>query len=66
MCDASRAPQNIYDDRGFFAGYSTLDGLGARWERAMKHDDVLGLVPRVAAHPVEEVFGWLKRARSSP
>jgi hypothetical protein len=31
----------------------------------MKHDDVLGLLPRVAAHPIEEVFGWLKRGLSS-
>ena len=31
----------------------------------MKHDDVLGLLPRVAAHPIEEVFGWLKGGLSS-
>ena len=65
MCDPSQARQNIYDDPGFFAGYSTLEGFGARWERAMKHDDVLGLLPRVAAHPIEEVFGWLKGGLSS-
>src|SRR5213594_2356033 len=26
-------PQNIYDDPGFLAGYSTLERFGAGWER---------------------------------
>lgn len=41
-------PQNIYDDAGFFAGYSTLERFGAGWERAMEHDDLLALLPAAA------------------
>ena len=40
-------PQNIYDDPGFFAGYSTLERFGAGWERAAEHDDLLALLPDV-------------------
>ncbi len=38
-------PQNIYDDPGFFAGYSTLERFGAGWERAAEHADLLALLP---------------------
>jgi len=38
-------PQNIYDDPGFFAGYSTLERFGAGWERAAEHNDLLALLP---------------------
>jgi len=31
----------------------------------MKHDELLGLLPRVAAQPIEEVCGWLKCGRST-
>src|SRR6202795_1141341 len=41
-------PQNIYDDAGFFAGYSSLERFGAGWERAMEHDDLLALLPAAA------------------
>ena len=44
MSEASRDPQNIYDDPGFFAGYSTLERFGAGWERAAEHDDLLALL----------------------
>src|SRR6266446_2052965 len=47
MSDAPREPQNIYDDPGFFAGYSTLERFGAGWERAMEHADLLALLPEV-------------------
>jgi len=47
MSEASEDPQNIYDDPGFFAGYSTLERFGAGWERAMEHADLLGLLPDV-------------------
>ena len=47
MSEASREPQNIYDDPGFFAGYSTLERFGAGWERAAEHDDLLALLPDV-------------------
>jgi len=40
-------PQNIYDDPGFFAGYSTLERFGAGWERAVEHADLLALLPDV-------------------
>lgn len=45
MSDLSAPPQNIYDDPGFFAGYSTLERFGSGWERAMEHADLLGLLP---------------------
>jgi len=47
MSEAPREPQNIYDDPGFFAGYSTLERFGAGWERAMEHADLLALLPEV-------------------
>ena len=47
MSDAPREPQNIYDDPGFFAGYSTLERFGARWKRAMEHGDLLALLLEV-------------------
>jgi 2-polyprenyl-3-methyl-5-hydroxy-6-metoxy-1,4-benzoquinol methylase len=47
MSEAWGEPQNIYDDPGFFRGYSTLERFGAGWERAMEHADLLALLPRV-------------------
>lgn len=47
MSEAPREPQNIYDDPGFFAGYSTLERFGAGWERAAEHADLLALLPDV-------------------
>jgi 2-polyprenyl-3-methyl-5-hydroxy-6-metoxy-1,4-benzoquinol methylase len=47
MSEASPEPQNIYDDAGFFAGYSTLERFGAGWVRAMEHADLLALLPEV-------------------
>ncbi|MGH7393134.1 MAG: class I SAM-dependent methyltransferase, partial [Candidatus Rokuibacteriota bacterium] len=44
---ADEGPQNIYDDPGFFAGYSTLERFGAGWERAVEHADLLALLPDV-------------------
>jgi SAM-dependent methyltransferase len=38
-------PQNIYDNPGFFAGYTTIERFGVGWERAMEHDDLLSLLP---------------------
>ena len=40
-------PQNIYDDPGFLAGYSTLERFGAGWERAAEHADLVALLPDV-------------------
>jgi 2-polyprenyl-3-methyl-5-hydroxy-6-metoxy-1,4-benzoquinol methylase len=45
MVEGSDRPQNIYDDAGFFAGYSGLERFGAGWERAMEHADLLALLP---------------------
>jgi 2-polyprenyl-3-methyl-5-hydroxy-6-metoxy-1,4-benzoquinol methylase len=45
-------PQNIYDDPGFFAGYSTLERFGAGWRRAMEHTDLLTLLPPVTGRSV--------------
>jgi SAM-dependent methyltransferase len=47
MSEAPKKPQNIYDDPGFFAGYSTLERFGAGWERALEHADLLALLPEV-------------------
>src|SRR5450631_2172704 len=45
MVEGSDRPQNIYDDAGFFVGYSGLERFGAGWERAMEHADLLALLP---------------------
>jgi SAM-dependent methyltransferase len=52
MSEPSPEPQNIYDDAGFFAGYSTLERFGAGWVRAMEHADLLALLPVVAGRRV--------------
>jgi SAM-dependent methyltransferase len=52
MGEASREPQNIYDDPGFFAGYSTLERFGAGWEGAAERADLLGLLPDVRGRRV--------------
>src|SRR5438309_10786377 len=52
MSEAPREPQNIYDDPGFLAGYSTLERFGAGWERAMEHSDLLALLPEVGGRRV--------------
>ena len=47
MSEGPRDPQNIYDDPGFFAGYSTLERFGVGWERALERADLLALLPDV-------------------
>ena len=47
MSEGSRDPQNIYDDPGFFAGYSTLERFGVGWKRALERADLLALLPDV-------------------
>ena len=49
---SDEAPQNIYDDPAFFAGYSTLERFGAGWERAVEHADLLALLPDVPGRRV--------------
>jgi 2-polyprenyl-3-methyl-5-hydroxy-6-metoxy-1,4-benzoquinol methylase len=39
------APQNIYDDPDFLAGYSKLPRFGSGWADAFEHDDLLSLLP---------------------
>ena len=51
----SDEPQNIYDDPGFFAGYSTLERFGAGWERAAEHADLLALLPDVNGRRVVDL-----------
>ena len=41
------APQNIYDDPDFLAGYSTLARFGEGWASAFEHDDLMSLLPDV-------------------
>jgi len=52
MSAAPDEPQNIYDDPGFFAGYSRLERFGAGWERAVEHGDLLALLPEVQGRRV--------------
>src|SRR5262245_26123877 len=52
MSDETADPQNIYDDPGFFAGYSTLERFGGGWERAVEHADLLALLPGVSGRRV--------------
>ena len=52
MSDDTAKPQNIYDDPGFFAGYSTLERFGAGWERAAELADLLALLPEVSGRRV--------------
>jgi 2-polyprenyl-3-methyl-5-hydroxy-6-metoxy-1,4-benzoquinol methylase len=52
MSEASGEPQNIYDDPGFFAGYSTLERFGVGWVRAMERADLLALLPDVSGRRV--------------
>src|SRR5437667_245343 len=69
MSEAPREPQNIYDDPGFFAGYSTLERFGAGWERAMEHADLLAFPPArfdlvvssLVLHYVEDYQGLVQR-----
>ena len=49
---AEDAPQNIYDDPAFFAGYATLERFGAGWERAVEQPDFLALLPDVRGRRV--------------
>lgn len=44
----SDAPQNVYDDPGFFAGYSELERFGSDWGKGVEHADVLALLPPLA------------------
>jgi SAM-dependent methyltransferase len=39
------APQNVYDDPQFFAGYSGMERFGAGWDRAMEQPSFLSLLP---------------------
>ena len=43
----SDAPQNIYDDPEFLAGYATLERFGHGWTRAVEHADFMALLPNV-------------------
>ena len=47
-----QAPQNIYDDPVFLAGYSQLERFGAGWSRAFEHADFRGLLPDVSGKRV--------------
>jgi 2-polyprenyl-3-methyl-5-hydroxy-6-metoxy-1,4-benzoquinol methylase len=41
------APQNVYDDPRFLAGYAQLDRFGAGWRQAMEQPALLELLPPV-------------------
>jgi 2-polyprenyl-3-methyl-5-hydroxy-6-metoxy-1,4-benzoquinol methylase len=42
------APQNVYDDPRFLAGYAELDRFGEGWPQAMEQPALLELLPPVA------------------
>lgn len=46
------APQNIYDDPDFFAGYSRLERFGAGWTAAFEYPEFMSLLPDVAGSRV--------------
>jgi 2-polyprenyl-3-methyl-5-hydroxy-6-metoxy-1,4-benzoquinol methylase len=49
---AEGAPQNIYDDPRFFAGYAQMERFGSGWELALEHVDFLALLPSVQGQRV--------------
>ena len=49
---AEGAPQNIYDDPRFFAGYAQMERFGSGWELALEHVDFLALLPSVQGRRV--------------
>ena len=49
---AEGAPQNIYDDPRFFAGYAQMERFGSGWELALAHADFLALLPSVQGRRV--------------
>jgi 2-polyprenyl-3-methyl-5-hydroxy-6-metoxy-1,4-benzoquinol methylase len=44
---SDRAPQNIYDDHRFFAGYSRMERFGSGWDHALEQPSFLALLPDV-------------------
>jgi 2-polyprenyl-3-methyl-5-hydroxy-6-metoxy-1,4-benzoquinol methylase len=44
--------QNIYDDPGFFAGYSRLERFGSGWTEAFEYPSFMALLPDVAGSRV--------------
>ncbi len=46
------APQNIYDDPEFLAGYSRLERFGSGWTRAVEHADFMRLLPALEGQRV--------------
>lgn len=48
----NRAPQNIYDDPRFFAGYSRLERFGAGWTKAYEYPSFMSLLPNVTGKRV--------------
>jgi len=46
------APQNLYDDPEFFAGYSRLERFGSGWTRAFEYPSFMALLPDVAGRRV--------------
>src|SRR5262249_1510123 len=45
---SDEAPQNVYDDPRFFAGYAQMERFGAGWDLAVEQPSFLGLLPDVA------------------
>src|SRR5437667_881370 len=49
---SDEAPQNVYDDPRFFAGYAQMERFGAGWDQAVEQPSFLALLPDVAGRRV--------------
>src|SRR5688500_4442386 len=46
------APQNIYDDQRFLAGYASLERFGTGWDQALEQPLFVSLLPDVTGKRV--------------
>jgi SAM-dependent methyltransferase len=49
---SDEAPQNVYDDPRFFAGYAQMERFGAGWDQAVEQPSFLALLPDVSGRRV--------------
>src|SRR5439155_12168405 len=49
---SDEAPQNVYDDPRFFAGYAQMERFGSGWDRAVEQPSFLALLPDVRGRRV--------------
>src|SRR5436309_8831896 len=49
---SDEAPQNVYDDPRFFAGYAGMERFGSGWDLAVEQPSFLALLPDVSGRRV--------------